>query len=157
MMIGKNDKITRRPKDEEEGAMNPIKILAPCAIASGILLCGALYASEPVASISPSSPGTVTEVPVVGPPGPPGPPGPEGPQGLQGQQGLPGDSIIGPPGPQGNSIVGPPGPASKVPGPQGLQGPQGPAGLACPSGFSQREVVVNTKDGQSRLYGCFAG
>jgi len=137
--------------------MNPIKVLALCVVPSAIFLGAALYMSEPVASIAPSSTTVTVEVPVVGPPGPPGPPGPEGPQGLQGQQGLPGESIIGPPGPEGKSIVGPPGPASKVPGPQGLQGPPGPAGLACPSGFSPREFMIPTQTGQTRIYGCVAG
>lgn len=39
-------------------------------------------------------------------------------------------------------------------GPPGPPGPQGPAGLACPTGFSPTDVVINHPGGQLTLYTC---
>jgi len=48
---------------------------------------------------------------------------------------------------------GPPGPVGPV-GPIGPTGATGADGLACPAGFSQGELVLNSPGGQVRLWTC---
>ena len=49
-----------------------------------------------------------------------------------------------------NVATGPRGPA----GPPGPQGPKGDSGLACPSGFSPGELVIDHPGGQVRTWTC---
>ncbi len=66
-----------------------------------------------------------------------GPPGPVGPVGAPGVRGATG-------------ARGPAGPA----GPQGASGPPGPAGLACPAGFQEGVLVINTPTGHVTIWTC---
>jgi len=66
--------------------------------------------------------------------------GPQGPQGEPGVQGPKGET-----GPKGD--VGPIGPIGPV-------GPQGPAGLACPTGYSEGDLVINHPGGQTTIFTC---
>jgi|GEM_PF-1540891 len=72
--------------------------------------------------------------------GPRGPAGPAGPQGPKGDTGAKGDQ--GAQGPKGDT---------------GERGPQGPPGLACPSGFSPGELVINHPGGQTVTWTCLKG
>lgn len=93
---------------------------------------------------------TVTIDVGVGPIGPPGPVGPKGDPGEQGPKGDPGPAgLAGPKGEQG--VKGDPGPV----GPRGEQGPKGETGgVACPSGFSASDLVLNHPGGQVTLFVC---
>lgn len=68
---------------------------------------------------------TVTINVGTGPQGPPGPAGEPGPQGVKGET-----------------------------GPIGPAGPQGPAGLACPTGYSEGDLIINHPGGQVTLFTC---
>jgi Collagen triple helix repeat (20 copies) len=97
-----------------------------------------------VASAATEKTRTVTINVATGPRGAPGPPGPSGPRGEQGERG--------PRGAQGEQ--GPKGDA----GPQGPPGPKGdpgePGKIACPSGFSPGELVINHPGGQTTIWTC---
>lgn len=91
--------------------------------------------------------GTVTINLATGPTGPAGPQGPKGEQGDPGPKGEQG--LQGPKGDQGER------------GPQGLKGEPGPQGskgdpgeVACPTGFSNSNLVINHPGGQVTLHTC---
>lgn len=90
----------------------------------------------------------------------PGPPGRDGADSIV--PGPPGaDSVV--PGPPGadSTVPGPPGADSTVPGPAGADsvvpgppGEDGTDGLACPSGFTEQLLTINTPGGQVTLFVC---
>lgn len=121
---------------------------------SGLALAGAsgYAASEALTAGEGQAAGAITTTVDVatglsGPEGPIGPPGPTGPQG------PPGPAVTGTnitvTGEQGP--IGPPGPAGPA-GPQGIPGPSG--SLACPTGYTDGDLVINHPGGQVTIYTC---